>query len=118
MQDNVEQCTNALIEAIRHSREYSKFQSASAALDSYPELRSQIDQYRKDVYRLQNYSAAGELYDRTEQFHQERALFRKNPLVNDYLSSELAVCRMLQRAASRVVDAVDLELDDVAPDIR
>lgn len=118
MQDKVEEYTNGLIEAIRESREYTEFKKASAAIADMPELRAQIAQYRKDVFHLQTDTEESALYDQTAQFYQDHMQFKKNPLVINYLSSELAVCRMMQNIAARVADAVDLELDEVAADIR
>ena len=48
----------------------------------------------------------------------EHAQFRKDPLVNEYLNSELAVCRMLQKVAAGLTEALDLDLDEVAQGIR
>ncbi|MDO4344725.1 MAG: YlbF family regulator [Eubacteriales bacterium] len=118
MQDNVEIYTKALIQVIYDSREYREFVKAKKKVAGQPELKAQINQYRMDVYKLQNYCDAKDLFEQTEEFNRQHAQFRKNPLVDEYLRSELAVCRILQRVASEVVDSVDLDLDDIAGKIR
>lgn len=114
MQDNVDIYTEALIRGIKESREYREFCEAKMKLAKLPELKKQIHNYRRDTYRLQNFSDEETLYERIQEFNEQHAQFRKNPLVNDYLSSELAVCRMLQRVMANIVESVDLELEHVA----
>lgn len=118
MQDNVDIYTKALIRVIQDSREYRTFCRARNALSDMPELKKQINEYRMQTYRLQHEGDEETLYDRVQEFNTEHAEFRKNPLVNEYLSSELAVCRMLQRVAEGIAEAIDLELDEVAHGIR
>lgn len=118
MQDSVDIYTRALIRVIQDSREYREFCTAKRKLARMPELKKQINEYRMETYRLQNIGDEESLYDRVQQFNTEHAQFRKDPLVNEYLSTELAVCRMLQKIFSSIVEEVDLELDDVAKGLR
>lgn len=118
MQDNVEIYTKALIRAIHDSREYREYENIKRKLKNMPELKNRINQYRIEVYKLQNTGDDENLYDRVEEFNRTHAEFRRDPLVDEYLKCELAVCRMLQRVASTVVGTVDLELEDIAGEIR
>lgn len=118
MQDNVDIYTKALIRVIKDSEEYREFYAAKHKLARMPELKRQINEYRTETFRLQNYGDAQTLYERVKQFNEQHATFRKDPLVNEYLSTELAVCRMLQKIFATLVDNIDLELDDVAKGIR
>ncbi len=118
MPENVDIYTKALIRSIMESGEYRAFCEAKRKLARMPELKRTINEYRTESFRLQNYGDEDTLYDRVQQFNQKHASFRKDPLVNEYLSTELAMCRMLQEVFATVVDAVDLELDDVARGIR
>ncbi len=117
MQDNVEIYTKALIRAFRDSEEYRAFNHARARLSGMPELKKQIHAYRKENFRLHNFGEEDTLFERMEEFRREYEEFRKNPLVEEYLSCELAVCRMLQKAANRIAEGIDLELDDVLPEL-
>lgn len=118
MQDDVDICTRSLTRAIRESREYCEYEDIKKKLKDNPELKNQINQYRKECYQLQNTGDEGGLYDRVEEFTNKYSQFRRDPLVDDYLKCELAVCRMLQEVAAKVVEAVDLELGDIAWEIR
>lgn len=118
MQDNVDIYTKALIRVIHDSKEYRAFRAARRKVSDVPDLKRQIDEYRKAVYRLQNFTDEAALYDQVQEFNAQHREFRKNPLVNEYLSSELAVCRMLQKVSASIVEAVDLELDDFVGELR
>lgn len=118
MQDTIDIYTKALIRVIQDSREYRAFCRAKNKVSGMPELKKQIDAYRTQVYRLQYEGDVETLYDRVQEFNTEHAQFRRDPLVNEYLNSELAVCRMLQKVAAGLADALDLDLDEVAQEIR
>ncbi len=118
MQDNVDICTRSLTHAIHDSREYREYENIKKKLKDKPDLKEQINQFRKECYKLQNTGDDGDLYERVAEFTNKYAQFQREPLVDDYLKCELAVCRMLQEVAAKVVEAVDLELDDIAWEIR
>lgn len=118
MQDNVEIYTKALIRVIHDSKEYREYNRIKKQLADNPKLKHQINQYRKDVFRLQNSGEVEDLYERMEEFNRTHAEFRKDPQVDEYLKCELAVCRMLQHVSTMVVKSLDLELDDIAGELR
>ena len=39
---------------------------------------------------------------------------RKDPLVRDYLFTELQMCRIIQRCANEILTSVDLEIENFA----
>ena len=43
----VEECTRALLEAIRNSEEYKNFEKAKAEIAGKPEERKQVDDFRR-----------------------------------------------------------------------
>ena len=57
------------------------------------------------------------LFERTQKFDGQYEDFLKNPLAEEYLRCELAICRMLQQIASKVVESVELDLDEIADEI-
>lgn len=117
MQDNIEIYTKALIRVIQDSEEYRAYNCVRAKLSGMPELRKQINEYRKENFRLQNFSDENLLFERMEEFRREYEEFRRNPLVEEYLSCELAVCRMLQKVANKITESVNLDLDEMLPDL-
>lgn len=118
MRDNVEIYTTSLIHAIRDSREYREFCQVKRTVAEKPELKAQITEFRKENFRLQNMEQSENLFYAVEEFRKRKDEFLQNPLVVEYLRCELAMCRMMQKIALSVVESVDLELEDVARDLR
>ena len=117
MKSNVEIYTMALVRAIQESEEYKAFERIKKKLTDMPELKQQINTYRKEAYILQNYGDVSTLYERTEEFQQKYKTFKENPLAEEYLRCELAVCRMLRGITTQITDSVDLELDEIVGEI-
>ena len=118
MQDNVDIYTKALIRVIQDSKEYREFCEVKRKLADMPELKRQIHEYRMEVYRLQNFGDEESLYDKMQEFNVQYSRFQRNPLVDEYLRNEIAVCRMIQKISTSIVEAVDLELDEVIQGLR
>ncbi|MCR4588309.1 MAG: YlbF family regulator, partial [Lachnospiraceae bacterium] len=78
-------------------------------LREMPELKKQIDQFRTENYRMQVMSSPDELFDKAYDFEQRYAEFRSNPIVEDFLAAELALCRLLQRVNTEITEGVDFE---------
>ncbi len=112
--ENVSKCTRELTEAILASQAYKDYQSAKEELHEYPELRKQLDQFRKRNYEIQNSKNINDWYEVIEQFEKESEEFRKNPLIKNYLNSELELCRMMQRINFQVMRIVDMEIQEFA----
>lgn len=117
MKNNVEIYTLALIRVIQESEEYQAFERIKKKLADKPEVKQQINTYRKEAYILQNYGDVSTLYERTEQFQQKYKSFKEDPLAEEYLRCELAMCRMLRGIATQITDCVDLELDEIVGEI-
>lgn len=112
--DEVERCTRELSEALRKSKAYEAFRKASSKLKEKPELKAQIDGFRRRNYLVQNSGHGEDLFEEMVKLEKEYEELRKNPLVSEYLVAELHVCRMLQRSSMEIMTAIDLEIQDFA----
>ena len=110
--DEVIKYTRLLSEALKESEAYLAFRSASRKLEERPELKSQIDAFRKRNYILQNSKNSEELFEEMIVFEKEYEEFRKDPLANAYLNAELEICRTIQRCSMEIMTAVDLEIEN------
>ena len=117
MKDNVEIYTLALIRVIHDSDAYREYKTVREKVAQEPDLKRQINQYRKECYQLQNSGDVESLFERTQRFDGQYEEFLKNPLAEEYLRCELAICRMLQQIAIKVVESVELDLDEIADEI-
>ncbi|MDY3250129.1 MAG: YlbF family regulator [Candidatus Choladocola sp.] len=114
----IEDCTNNLIEAILNSSEYRHFCEIRDQVKEEPELRAQINAFRRHVFEVQNSDEPLDMYDEQARLCKDYEEFRKNPLVNDFLQSELRVCRIIQKTALTIVEKLDLDTQDVTEGIK
>lgn len=112
--DEITRCTRELLKALKKSEAYQAFRDASRKLEDKPELKAQIDDFRRYNYLLQNSGKSEDLFEEMSNFEKEYEDFRKNPLVNEYLRTELQICRMVQRCAMEIMTSVDLEIGNFA----
>jgi cell fate (sporulation/competence/biofilm development) regulator YlbF (YheA/YmcA/DUF963 family) len=112
--DEVGRCTQELVTAICNSREYQEFEENKQKVRKNPGLQEEIDRFRRKNFELQNKMESDDWYADLDEFQRESEGLRSNPLVEEYLSSELAVCRMIQRVNQAIVTAVNLDIDNFA----
>lgn len=103
----MEQSLQAYIEKLLKSKEYQKYVEQRERVKQYPDLKKQIDEFRRRNYEMQN--SEDLVFEKIEFFEKEYEDFRDNPLVADFLEAELAFCRMMQRHYGEVMRAIDFE---------
>jgi len=104
---NIDNAVEQIIDAILSSEEYRQYDLKRNQVKQYPELKAQIDEFRKRNYELQN--SEDYAFDKIDAFEREYADFRENPLVSDFLAAELALCRMMQNINLRITEAMHFE---------
>ena len=97
----------AYVGVLKESREYRDYVRTLAAIKEVPGLKAQVDEYRKKNFLLQN--SENTSFESIESFELEYAEFRQNPLVEDFLTAELAFCRMMQYNNSLILEALHFE---------
>ncbi len=106
---NVEQAVNEFIGCVKDSETYQKYMQERKRLEMFPDLKQRIDEYRKNLYLLQNTEDGDTLFDEVEQLEAEGTSLRDNRLVSDFLAAELAFCRMMQEIYTWIT--AELEFD-------
>ena len=105
---DVEYQTRQLIREIRKSNEYNQFRRLEAKISQEPELKEQVDAYRRKRYELQN----AEDSDRElQQMEKECEELLSKTVVRDFLVSEQKLMMMMQNILLSITDAVDLDLE-------
>ena len=97
----------AYVEVLKQSKEYCDYRRTLAAVKEVPGLMEQVNEFRKKNFLLQNSETA--TFESIESFQLEYAEFRENPLVEDFLTAELAFCRMMQYNNSLILEALHFE---------
>lgn len=110
--EEIKQCTLALVNAVKESEAYQNFEKAKQELAEKPELRAKVMAFRKRNYEMQNLEEGKDLYVEMERLEEEYHEVRKNPVIRNYLQSELEMCRIMQRINLSLVQAVDLDIAD------
>lgn len=103
----VHEAVDGLILVIKESDEYINYETQLERVKQENGLKEQIDIFRKRNYELQRSEDIA--YDKIDAFEREYESFCENPLVSDFLSAELAFCRMMQEINYKLTDAVDFE---------
>ena len=105
--NEVEEASDQLIKAVLNCDIYLEYRKQLAKVKEYPDLKAQIDEFRRRNYELQQQPDYA--FDKLEQFEREYRTFRENPLVSDFLAAELAFCRLMQELGEKLLSAVDFE---------
>ena len=107
MDKAVHEKTQELIALIKVCSEYTAYVEQLQRVKQVPGLKEQIDNFRRQNFALQ--SSNDYSFEKIEAFEREYEKFRENPLVSDFLSAELAFCRMMQSITIQITDAVEFE---------
>ena len=106
---DIEQTLEEFVGCLKESRTYQKYLQERKRLELFPELKQRIDEYRRNLYILQNSEDGDKLFDEVEQLEAEGTSLRDNRLVSDFLAAELALCRMMQEIYTWIT--AELEFD-------
>ncbi len=112
--DEITSCTRALVQAIQECEEYRQFCVIRDKVGENPELRRKINEFRRHVFEVQNSRELMDTYGEMERIRRDYEEFRRDPLVDEFLKSELRICRILQQVTLEIAGAVDLDTQDVA----
>ncbi len=88
---------------------YKKYVMQLTRLKQNPELYKQVNDYRKLNFEMQNAAQVDDLFDKMDYFEKEYKQFRENVIVDDFLTAELALCRMMQEINALIVDGLNFE---------
>lgn len=105
--DNVDAAMNKLIDEIKASDKYIEYRKQLELLKANPELKLQVDDYRKRNYEMQMSENLD--FATLARFQEEFKTFRENPLVDNFLAAELDFCRMMQKINFTITEALDFE---------
>lgn len=105
--DALDETVNTLITAILKCEEYLAYRAELDKVLQVPELKAQIDEYRRRNYQLQ--SSTDIDFEKLDRFEKEYEDFRSDPLVSEFLAAELAFCKRMQEIESRVTAELDFQ---------
>ena len=107
--NHIDEKINGLIRAVKESPEYKEYQRVRELVHRDPEKEKAIHEFRRRNFELHKRRDV-DLYSETDRLEKEFAPLRAEPYVNEYLSAELAVCRMVQRINYRQMEEIEFDL--------
>lgn len=109
--NTVDESLNNLIEAIRNSKEYRDYHIMKAKVEEYPEKKRSLDRYRTKMYEIQNHYGETDLYHHIDEIERESEKFRQDALIDEFLTAELALCRMVQRINWTLIEELHFDIE-------
>ncbi|MBQ2627145.1 MAG: YlbF family regulator [Eubacterium sp.] len=100
-----------LTNIIKRSEEYRRYQRIRIELDQQTELKHQVDAYRIEKYRMQQFGA--DMFAAADELHARYRYLFDNPLVMEYLELENAICKMIRETCNEIVEEIPLDLPDI-----
>lgn len=107
--NTLEDIVDTLICMIKESRTFKEYERTKELLKQDAELKSKVDAYRAENYKLQNMEDDGHLGERIERFASDNAYLTDQVVVRQFLDAELALCRLLQEITGEIMDSIPLE---------
>lgn len=115
--ERIESCTKELVCAILESEEYRQFCEIRERVAQHSELREQINAFRLHVFETQNSPEPLDMYEEQIRLCKEYELFRKTPLVEEFLKAELRVCRIVQEITMTLAQQIDLDTLEITKEL-
>lgn len=98
------------VQEIMKTEIYKEYDFQKRRLKEQPELFEKVREFRQKNFAIQTADAQGdELLDKLESVEREVEKLREDPVVDRFLSAELAFCRMMQEVNVRIMAELDFE---------
>lgn len=108
--NQIDACVNQLVDAVLQSEEYQQYLRIRERVKREPDMEQAIHEFRRRNFAMLKDGANCDLYEESDRLEQEFAQLRAEPLVNEYLASELAVCRLFQKINRTLMEEVAFDL--------
>lgn len=96
---------------LKKTQVYIEYEEQKKRICQQPELKQRVDDFRRRNYEIQTSVYSENIFDEVERFQKESEHLRDNPIVHDFLAAELALCRMIQKVTTTIVEAVSEDFD-------
>ncbi len=96
---------------LKKTKVYLEYEERLRKLSEQPELKQRVDDFRRRNYEIQTRAYEENIFDEVERFQRETEHLREIPVVHDFLMAELALCRMIQKVTTTIVEAVSEDFD-------
>lgn len=95
--------------AIKETETYKKYKGQLEVIKEYPEKYQRIKAFQLKNFEVQNTMSQDELYDKMVEFERESEELEEDPIINGFMHTELAFCRMIQDASTLITEKLDFD---------
>lgn len=99
-----------LVQAIKESSEYRQYKEAEAVLDQNPQLKSRVDEFNRENFRIHTQNDPQQLFQGINALDKESQALRNIPQVNAYIQAELDLCKLLQYVSLEINGEIDIHV--------
>lgn len=109
MENQMKDALDNFLNAMKNTEVFKRYHYQLGKIKKNPELFKKVNEYRQKNYEIQNTCQENELFEKMDAFEREYEKFRDNPIVDDFLRAELALCRMIQEINVFITDEIGFE---------
>ncbi len=109
MENQMKDALNNFVNAIKDTEVFKRYYYQLGKIKKNPELFQKVNEYRQKNFEIQNTCQENELFEKMDAFEREYEKFRDNPIVDDFLRAELALCRMIQEINVFITNEIGFE---------
>lgn len=109
MEKNVKEMTDSFVEQLKTTSEYIAYKNQLSVIKNFPELMSQINDYREENFMIQNTYEGDELFDKFDEFDKKYQKLLEIPRVFDFLHAETALIKMMQDVNTQIIEGLDFQ---------
>ena len=112
-QQSIKNLTIQLVSKVKDTDIYQDFQECKANLDAEPDLKMQVDEFRRNYFEIQ----AGHQYGYYNSYEQllylknENDSLLSNPIVKEFLDAELKLTKLLSSIYATIAEEIDFSID-------
>ena len=105
--------TRELVAALKQSDVYLEYKRQLKRVRENPELYHRVNEYRNEGFALRNDPSEEGALARQEAYVQRYQDILSQPVVEDFLAAELALCRKMQEIERTLVDGIDFDFGGI-----
>lgn len=98
-----------LIVSLENCDDFKKYKTACTQVRLHPEKEQRLQEFRKRNYLLQNSREPVDLFAETDRLEREFADVFQDPMLQELLNAEVAVCRIVQQVNREMISCLDFE---------
>lgn len=107
--DEIKESLDNLRDTILNSDAFQRYDKIRTEVKLYPEKEKRLYELRRKNYVLQNSKEKVDMYMEVSRLEQEYSDVYKDPLLNEYLAAEVAVCRIIQQVNREIIESLEFE---------